>query len=189
MDLEHGDREAPDLGVMSFQDEVPLARQRLILSIIKLMGNTTGLAQRTGTKTADGIVAAGRRAGKLLEVPSKLSSLSATRKVKKLTDGLQAGIEPLQSGLRDEYTRKLSALQADKASLLSVLQEAQSQAEAGRARVAALEAELAAVCHEKAHLQAANESLKKELEGSQKALRAIRAAAVRTTGRVRELSA
>ena len=45
--------------------------------LAKLMGQTAGLAQNTGSKTADSLLAAGRRAGKLLHVPSKLRSILA----------------------------------------------------------------------------------------------------------------
>ena len=73
--------------------------------VAKLMGKTAGLARNTGAKTADGLLAAGRQAGKLLYVPSKLRSIAAPQTEKEPQGECDLETECLRCRIETLYTR------------------------------------------------------------------------------------
>jgi len=77
----------------------------LIGQVAKLMGKTAGLAQSAGAKTADSLVATGRRAGKLLHVPSKLRSLVAYGTEKERKVEIEFEIERFARRIERLYAR------------------------------------------------------------------------------------
>jgi hypothetical protein len=115
------------------------------------MGSTAGRAHKAGAKTADGIVAVGRQAGKLLEVPTMLSFLPTKRGAKKPVGQLPSHIEPQRNRITEPHARednRIYDLMPGELSLVFqdlqlYVQEVQAQAETARARIEVLEAELA----------------------------------------------
>jgi hypothetical protein len=85
-------------------EKAPL-RHPVVRRLARLVGKTAGLAQTTGVKTADGLLAAGRQAGKVLAVPAKLRSLVARETEKKQKAEVQRAIRDLRSRIVALYTR------------------------------------------------------------------------------------
>ena len=77
----------------------------LIGHVAKLIGKTVGLAQSSGTRAAEGIVTAGRQAGKLVHAPAKLRLLVTCRTEKEHKAEVDFEIERLGRRIEKLYAR------------------------------------------------------------------------------------
>jgi hypothetical protein len=77
----------------------------LIGHVAKLLGKTAGLAQATGAKTADRLLATGKQARKILKVPSKLRSLVSYGTQKERKAEMDFEMERLGRRIAKLYTR------------------------------------------------------------------------------------
>lgn len=85
--------------------ERDVAGHPLISHVAKLMGKTVGLARTAGVKTADGLLAAGGQAGKLLSVPAKLRSFVAHKTRQQRWAGVSRESADRRSRIAELYTR------------------------------------------------------------------------------------
>ena len=107
MELEQGDDRALGTAQVSPNEETP-SRGGPVFFVMKLMGQTAGMAQRAGTRAGKGLIEAGQGAGRFLKVPLPFCSPAEKKADTKQTNGPMSKMsewEQLVDDTRTLYTR------------------------------------------------------------------------------------